>query len=203
MDQGSLNSRDNNTSQGSSSPKSGFITAPAFRCRKIVMQSKVWAKKLSPTRTLAPALCLFQSPPVKIDLVLAHNYRFLTIQVQATDHLGWSLLPPPSPEEPTKVCHNITIMDIPMYSSLSGAEDLVPVLDSNLHQVSDEKSDTDFIIFKYRPRIGRQFSRIARWLNAANGESYWRTQPKDYKYPYVARLRMLVYRSYRQYDDQS
>ncbi|CAA6807395.1 MAG: insecticidal toxin complex protein [uncultured Thiotrichaceae bacterium] len=58
---------------------------------------------------------------------------------------------------------------------LSGAEDLVPVLD-----VDDNlTSDADYSIKRYRPRIEGLFARIERWTKQSNGDVHWRSISKD------------------------
>jgi hypothetical protein len=64
---------------------------------------------------------------------------------------------------------------------ISGAEDLVPVLDAagdpfwlprTVHQV-------EYRIHLYQPRIEGLFSRIERWTRTDNGTSHWRTITRD------------------------
>ena len=62
---------------------------------------------------------------------------------------------------------------------LSGAEDLVPVLDSNLRPAYDDEIAPGYVIYFYRPRIEGLFAHIERWVNTTTGESYWRTISKD------------------------
>lgn len=56
---------------------------------------------------------------------------------------------------------------------LSGAEDLVPVLQP------DDTTSPGYIIQRYRPRIEGLFARIERWTNAATGEIHWRSISRD------------------------
>ncbi|MBE8989895.1 SpvB/TcaC N-terminal domain-containing protein [Nostoc sp. LEGE 12450] len=59
---------------------------------------------------------------------------------------------------------------------LSGAEDLVPVLE--LDGTLDETLRDGYRIRKYRPRIEGLFARIERWTNL-EGETHWRSISKD------------------------
>jgi hypothetical protein len=54
---------------------------------------------------------------------------------------------------------------------LSGAEDLVPVTNS-------QNNDT-YTIRKYRPRTEGLFARIERWTHNQTGETFWRSISKD------------------------
>lgn len=56
---------------------------------------------------------------------------------------------------------------------LSGAEDLVPVL-----QPEDNTTAPGYTIHRYRPRIEGVFSRIERWTNTT-GEVHWRSISRD------------------------
>ena len=60
---------------------------------------------------------------------------------------------------------------------LTGAEDLVPVLDASGARVSSSRTvnGVAYTISQYRPRIEGLFSRIERWVNTATGISHWRS----------------------------
>src|SRR5690606_37649578 len=63
---------------------------------------------------------------------------------------------------------------------ISGAEDLVPVLeevggDWSKTSISRSENGTDYIIFRYRPRIEGSFNRIERWVRKSDGDIHWRT----------------------------
>lgn len=62
---------------------------------------------------------------------------------------------------------------------LSGAEDLVPVLEADGTIYKDETTVSGYIIHRYRPRIEGLFARIERWTNQATGEAHWRSITKD------------------------
>lgn len=61
---------------------------------------------------------------------------------------------------------------------LSGAEDLVPVLNADGGRHKDTNTAPGYIIRRYRPRTEGLFARIERWTNAA-GISHWRSISKD------------------------
>jgi RHS repeat-associated protein len=62
---------------------------------------------------------------------------------------------------------------------LSGAEDLVPVLNPDGTRQRDETTDADFTVHRFRPRIEGMFARIERWTRHSDGEIHWRTISKD------------------------
>lgn len=60
---------------------------------------------------------------------------------------------------------------------LSGAEDLVPVLNDDGTRWSDARSveGVDYHIHRYRPRIEGLFARIERWTRQSDGDIHWRS----------------------------
>jgi RHS repeat-associated protein len=62
---------------------------------------------------------------------------------------------------------------------LSGAEDLVPVLDAGGRPIVDSASVPGFIIQPYRPRIEAGFARIERWTRQIDRDVHWRTLSSD------------------------
>lgn len=62
---------------------------------------------------------------------------------------------------------------------LSGAEDLVPVLEADGTRFQDDATEPGFVIHRYRPRIEGLFARIERWTNIATGEVHWRSITRD------------------------
>ncbi|MCQ6557498.1 SpvB/TcaC N-terminal domain-containing protein [Paenibacillus mendelii] len=62
---------------------------------------------------------------------------------------------------------------------LSGAEDLVPVLnqDGSRHEYNNEAEG--FVVHRYRPRIEGLFARIERWTDTATGSMHWRSITGD------------------------
>lgn len=62
---------------------------------------------------------------------------------------------------------------------LTGAEDLVPVLESDGTRFKDDTSAPGYVIHRYRPRIEGLFARIERWTKIATGEIHWRSITRD------------------------
>jgi len=58
---------------------------------------------------------------------------------------------------------------------LSGAEDLVPVLDKNGDRFEDSASFPEYTIHRYCPRIEGLFARIERWTRMTDGDVHWRS----------------------------
>lgn len=72
---------------------------------------------------------------------------------------------------------------------LSGAEDLVPLLEDNNGTLKPyKKTETEngivFTVKRYRPRIEGLFAVIEKWRNDANGETHWRTVTRDNVHSY-------------------
>jgi RHS repeat-associated protein len=65
---------------------------------------------------------------------------------------------------------------------LSGAEDLVPVVEDGTggpRRFEDRVSAPGFVIHRYRPRVEGLFARIERWTKLDSGEVHWRTITRD------------------------
>ncbi len=62
---------------------------------------------------------------------------------------------------------------------LSGAEDLVPVLNQDGTRFKDDTTDPEYTIHRYRPRIEGLFARIERWTHQNNGDVHWRSISPD------------------------
>lgn len=63
---------------------------------------------------------------------------------------------------------------------LSGAEDLVPVLDVDGKRIVDTTTATGYRIEPYRPRIEGLFARIERWTNVTDPtDVHWRSWSRD------------------------
>ena len=64
---------------------------------------------------------------------------------------------------------------------LSGAEDLVPVLDGEGERVRTPRTvhGVDYEVYPYRPRIEGLFARIERWVAVETGASHWRSISRD------------------------
>jgi len=64
---------------------------------------------------------------------------------------------------------------------LSGAEDLVPVLNADGTRWSATRTldGVEYRIHRYRPRIEGLFARIERWTRVSDGDVHWRSISKD------------------------
>jgi len=67
---------------------------------------------------------------------------------------------------------------------LSGAEDLVPLMEFGNGQWARASTQrtvagANYTIHSYRPRIESLFARIERWVNLATGEMHWRSISRD------------------------
>jgi RHS repeat-associated protein len=90
---------------------------------------------------------------------------------------GWSLALPAITRKTDK--------GLPRYTDdadtflISGAEDLVPLLNAAGAIDDDTFSAPGYVIRGYRPRIEGAFSRIERWTNARTGDVHWRALSAD------------------------
>ena len=62
---------------------------------------------------------------------------------------------------------------------LSGADELVPMLDAAGARAIDPNSVPGFTLERFRPRIEGAFERIERWTDQANGDIHWRVLSAD------------------------
>jgi RHS repeat-associated protein len=62
---------------------------------------------------------------------------------------------------------------------LSGAEDLVPILDTNGNRFEDCTRAPGITIHRYRPRIEGLFARIERWTDNETGVAHWQSISKE------------------------
>ena len=62
---------------------------------------------------------------------------------------------------------------------LSGAEDLVRVLDAGGKPLEDRATAAGYSIYRYRPRVEGPFARIERWRRDADGDTHWRSISRD------------------------
>jgi hypothetical protein len=98
--------------------------------------------------------------------------------------LGWTLTIPSITRKAAK--------GIPQYRDemesdvfiLTGAEDLVPILEQvngkwQRASILRNFNGTQYRVQRYKPRIEGLFARIEYWTNVATGESYWRSISKD------------------------
>ena len=64
---------------------------------------------------------------------------------------------------------------------IAGAEDLVPFLleDENWKEKKDDKTNPEYTVFFYRPRIEGLFARIEKWVHNETKDTYWKTTSKE------------------------
>jgi RHS repeat-associated protein len=91
--------------------------------------------------------------------------------------LGWNLSLPAITRKTDKGLPQYQDADESDVFILSGAEDLVPVLDDN-GQIVDMERD-GYRVRRYRPRIEGLFARIERWTRLGDGDIHWRSISKD------------------------
>jgi RHS repeat-associated protein len=89
--------------------------------------------------------------------------------------LGWSLSVPTITRKTDKGLPQYRDAEESDVYILSGAEDLVPILNEDGTRFKDDISTPDYVIHRYRPRIEGLFARIERWTNVATGEIHWRS----------------------------
>lgn len=99
---------------------------------------------------------------------------------------GWSLSSPSISRKTDKGLPQYRGMEGSDVFILSGAEDLVPVLEKKngnwQHQVLPQRAvdGKKYTIQRYRPRIEGLFARIERWTNADDpADVHWRSISKD------------------------
>jgi hypothetical protein len=94
---------------------------------------------------------------------------------------GWHLSLPAITRKTDKGLPQYRDVDESDVFVLSGAEDLVPILDADGARVQFSRtvSGIQYQIHTYRPRIERMFSRIERWVAVAAGVTHWRTISKS------------------------
>ena len=88
---------------------------------------------------------------------------------------GWSLAQPSISRRTDKGLPTYDDDDVFL---LSGAEDLVPVLDAQNERYEDTDPTGDYTIHRYRPRIEGLFARIERWTHTS-GKTHWRSITRD------------------------
>ncbi len=93
---------------------------------------------------------------------------------------GWDLSLPSVTRKTAKGMPRYRDADESDVFILSGAEDLVPVLDASGSPQVDTQSVPGFRIHRYRPRIDSLFARIERWTRTDDdGDVHWRVVSKD------------------------
>src|SRR5262249_49179938 len=93
--------------------------------------------------------------------------------------LGWNLSLPAITRKTDKGLPKYQDADESDVFILSGAEDLVPVLNPDGSRFEDTTSVPGYKIYRYRPRIEGLFARIERWTEIATGDVRWRSITKD------------------------
>ncbi|GGO53673.1 SpvB/TcaC N-terminal domain-containing protein [Streptomyces lasiicapitis] len=92
---------------------------------------------------------------------------------------GWSLNTPAIRRKTDKGLPRYADADESDVFLLSGAEDLVPVLNTDGTRHADTATFPGFRVHRYRPRIEGLFARIERWVDTATGETHWRSISRD------------------------
>src|SRR2546423_8519980 len=92
---------------------------------------------------------------------------------------GWSLSLPTITRKTDKGLPQYWDMQESDVFVLSGAEDLVPVLQPDGSRFEDKTTVPGYTIHRYRPRIEGLFSRIEQWTEQATGEIHWRSISRD------------------------
>ena len=94
---------------------------------------------------------------------------------------GWSLGLPAITRKTDKGLPRYQDADESDVFILPGAEDLVPVLDSNSQRVHGPRTvhGVTYDVHSYRPRIEGLFARIERWTTVDTGISHWRSITRD------------------------
>jgi len=93
--------------------------------------------------------------------------------------LGWNLSLPSITRKTDKGLPRYWDAEESDVFTLSGAEDLVPVLKADGKREILDSPDGQFKIQRYRPRIEGLFARIERWTKVDSGETHWRSISKD------------------------
>jgi RHS repeat-associated protein len=92
---------------------------------------------------------------------------------------GWSLPLPSITRRTDKGLPRYLDADESDVFILSGAEDLVPVLQPDGTRRDDDTAAAGYTIRSYRPRIEGLFARIERWTRQSDGDVHWRSISKD------------------------
>ncbi len=91
---------------------------------------------------------------------------------------GWAMSLPEITRKTSKGLPQYRDADESDIFLLSGAEDLVPVLNPDDSLFVDDIIVPDYIIHRYRPRIEGLFARIERWTRKVDGDIHWRSISK-------------------------
>lgn len=93
--------------------------------------------------------------------------------------VGWSLALPAITRKTDKGLPQYLDPEETDVFMLSGAEDLVPVLNVDGSRFADDFTALGYVIHRYRPRIEGLFARIERWTRTSDGDVHWRSISKD------------------------
>jgi RHS repeat-associated protein len=181
MDQGSQSSREGNSSQRTSNPKSDFVSAPSISLPKGGGAIKGISEKFAAnpiTGTASFTIPLPVSPARGFEPQLGLNYD--SGAGNGPFGLGWSLGVPGIGRKTEKGLPQYLDADNADTYTLDGFEDLLPLLKANGENwegISAEKilAGIQWEVTLYRPRIEAAFSKIERWRNPASGIIWWRT----------------------------
>jgi RHS repeat-associated protein len=92
---------------------------------------------------------------------------------------GWSLSAPSITRKTDKGLPQYRDAEESDVFILSGAEDLVPLLNPDGSRFADTTAAAGYTIHRYRPRIEGLFARIERWTRQSDGDVHWRSMSKD------------------------
>ncbi|MCP5108626.1 MAG: toxin [bacterium] len=98
--------------------------------------------------------------------------------------LGWDVSPPSISRKTEKGLPQYHDHDESDIFLISGAEDLVPLLEKKgasweKHEETRNENGQHYKVNRYRPRIEGLFARIERWENTLNGFIHWRSITSD------------------------
>ncbi len=93
--------------------------------------------------------------------------------------IGWNLSLPAITRKTDKGLPRYFDADESDVFLLSGAEDLVPLLQDDGSRLVDNTTLPGYTIYRYRPRVEGLFARIERWHRDADGDIHWRSISKD------------------------
>ena len=92
---------------------------------------------------------------------------------------GWSLSIPAITRKTDKGLPQYRDVEESDVYILSGAEDLVPVLNTDGSRFEDDTTTIGYIIHRYRPRVEGLFARLERWTNKTTRDTHWRSISRD------------------------
>ena len=93
--------------------------------------------------------------------------------------MGWNLSLPSITRKTDKGLpryHDASESDVYI---LSGAEDLVPVMNDDGTRYEDSATWPDYVVHRYRPRVEGLFARIERWTHKQTSHIHWRSISRD------------------------